>query len=64
MPGRDATGPGGQGPKTGKKQGRCGQKGQNITSEEKGGMGRGPGRGTGQGMGKGKGSGQGRRKNR
>lgn len=46
MPGFDATGPTGQGPRTGRGLGRCGGTGQ---AQGQGGMGRGGGRGFGQG---------------
>jgi hypothetical protein len=62
MPQRDQTGPQGQGPKTGKGQGKCGRKGGKPASQGQGGRGRGQGsgRGAGRGQGKGNGAGQGR----
>ena len=62
MPQGDRTGPQGQGPKTGKGQGKCGPKGGTPAAQGQGGRGRGQGsgRGAGRGQGKGRGGGQGR----
>ena len=64
MPRGDGTGPRGQGPKTGKGQGKCAPNNRSSARQDKGGMGtgRGQGRGAGKGAGRGqgKGSGQGR----
>jgi len=60
MPQGDRTGPQGQGPKTGKGQGKCGPKGGTPAPQGQGGRGRGQGSGRGAGRGQGKGSGQGR----
>jgi len=66
MPQQDRTGPQGQGPKTGRGQGKCNPKtGTPATPGQGGrgtgqGQGRGSGQGTGQGTGRGKGRGKGR----
>jgi len=62
MPGKDQTGPQGQGPRTGRSQGRCGvSNSEEATNERPGrGLGRGAGRGSGQGTGKGRGRGRGK----
>jgi hypothetical protein len=64
MPQGDRTGPQGQGPKTGKGQGKCGRNGGTSKPQRQGGRGRGQGsgRGAGRGQGKGSGAGQGRGK--
>jgi hypothetical protein len=64
MPQGDRTGPQGQGPKTGKGQGKCGPKGGTPPSQGQGGRGRGQGssKGAGRGQGKGRGAGKGRGK--
>jgi hypothetical protein len=62
MPRGDGTGPKGQGPKTGKGQGRCNPKGAPSAPGDRRGMGSGSGGGQGQGKrrGGGQGGGQGR----
>ena len=64
MPQGDRTGPQGQGPKTGKGQGKCGPKGETPASQGQGGRdrGQGSGKGAGRGQGKGRGAGKGRGK--
>ena len=64
MPQGDRTGPQGQGPKTGKGQGKCGPKGGTPASQGQSGRGRGQGSGKGAGrdQGKGRGAGKGRGK--
>jgi predicted Fe-Mo cluster-binding NifX family protein len=57
MPGKDRTGPSGQGPGAGKGRGQCPAKGAGQGR----GSGRGQGRGSGSGQGAGQGSGQGKR---
>jgi hypothetical protein len=59
MPQGDRTGPQGQGPKTGRGQGKCGPKGATPAPQRQGGTGRGQGSGRGAGRGQGRGSGQG-----
>ena len=59
MPQGDRTGPEGQGPKTGRGQGKCGPKGGTPAPQRQGGMGAGRGRGAGRGAGRGKGQGAG-----
>jgi hypothetical protein len=56
MPQGDRTGPQGQGPKTGRGQGKCNPKGGTPAPQGQDGM------GAGRGQGKGRGSGQGRRR--
>jgi hypothetical protein len=60
MPQGDRTGPKGQGPKTGRGQGKCGLKGGTPAPQGQGGMGTGQGRGAGRGAGRGKGQKAGR----
>ena len=62
MPQGDRTGPQGQGPKTGRGQGKCGPKGATPATQGQSGRGRGQGsgKGAGRGQGKGRGGGQGR----
>jgi hypothetical protein len=68
MPQGDRTGPQGQGPQTGRSQGKCSPKGRIPAPQGQGGMGaargqgRGSGRGSGRGKGRGRSSGQGRRR--
>ncbi|MFZ2631980.1 MAG: NifB/NifX family molybdenum-iron cluster-binding protein [Desulfosalsimonadaceae bacterium] len=62
MPGKDRTGPSGQGPGTGKGRGQCPSGGAGQVTGQGRGPGRGQGRGTGQGSGQGFGQGQGRKK--
>ena len=57
MPQGDRTGPEGQGPKTGRGQGKCGPKGGTPAKQGQGAMGTGQGRGTGRGAGRAKGQG-------
>ena len=61
MPQGDRTGPQGQGPKTGKGQGKCSPKGGTPApqGQDGRGSGRGQGRRSGQGAGRGQGKGQG-----
>ena len=60
MPRGDATGPDGQGPKTGRGLGKCGKGTRNNPSQgSQGGMGSGRGGGRGQGQSRGGGRGQG-----
>jgi hypothetical protein len=59
MPQGDRTGPQGQGPKTGRGQGKCGPKGGTSAPQDQGGMGSGQGQGRGAGRGKGQGTGRG-----
>jgi hypothetical protein len=63
MPREDRTGPQGQGPRTGKGQGRCNPKGRTSVLPEQGGMGSGQGQGAGQGQGRGRGTGRGSGRN-
>ena len=60
MPRGDRTGPDGQGPKTGRGQGKCGKGTRNPSQGNQGGMKSGRGGGRGQGQGRGGGGGQGR----
>ena len=66
MPQGDRTGPQGQGPRTGRGQGRCNPKGGTPAPRSQGGIGtgrdqgQGVGRGAGRGQGKGRGAGQSR----
>jgi uncharacterized protein len=61
MPDNDRTGPQGQGPRTGRGQGRCGGPVENTTNEQPGrGLGRGRGAGPGRGAAAGKPAGRGR----
>ncbi len=66
MPGKDGTGPQGQGPKTGRGLGKCNAGGRTKAPQGPGGRGsgRGAGRGKGQGSGRGtrRSSGKGGRK--
>jgi hypothetical protein len=57
MPNKDQTGPEGEGPMTGRKQGKC------AGNDEERGRGRGLGRGKGNGQGRGRGRGNGRGRN-
>lgn len=59
MPREDKTGPQGQGPKTGRGQGRCNPQGGTPGSRGQGG--KGPGRGAGRSAGQGAGRGTGQR---
>jgi hypothetical protein len=61
MPGKDRTGPQGQGPKTGRGLGKWSSKGENRAPQEQDGMGtdRGQGRRSGKGAGRGRGKGRG-----
>ena len=58
MPRGDRTGPEGQGPKTGRGQGKCNPQGGILTPRGRGGMGSGRGTGRGAGQGTGRGTGQ------
>ncbi len=65
MPGFNQKGPDGNGPKTGRKMGKCTGYGglsnnQNESNDQIGGVGRGVGRGVGAGRGAGRAQGQGR----
>jgi hypothetical protein len=59
MPQGDRTGPQGQGPKTGRGQGKCGPKGGTPAPQDQGGMGSGQGQGRGADRGKSQGAGRG-----
>lgn len=59
MPGFDRTGPEGQGPRTGRKMGKCAKPDEKHTKDETQ-FGRGIGRGMGRGMGRGAGRAAGR----
>jgi predicted Fe-Mo cluster-binding NifX family protein len=59
MPGGDGTGPGGQGPRTGRGRGGCRGQGGGRGRGQGGGRGRGQGGGRGKGQGGGRGKGQG-----
>jgi len=59
MPRGDGTGPQGQGPRSGNRQGRCNPNSGGLTSNDRGNMGSGQGAGRGRGQGAGRGQGQG-----
>jgi hypothetical protein len=60
MPGRNGTGPVGEGPKTGRGLGNCGNNADdNVRDENRQGLGRGRGMGLGRGPGRGMGRGRG-----
>ncbi len=59
MPRGDRTGPDGQGPRTGRGQGKCGKGTQNPSQGGQRGMGSGRGGGSSRGQGQGRGSGGG-----